>query len=68
MDGNQKLTGCNDCRMIVVRVYGELRAQGIDEESALRSALRVFSLRHPECKAEDIAGVASAWLFGEQGP
>lgn len=66
MDGKRELMGCDECRAVVVRAYRELRAQGIDEESALRSALRVLFLRHPERQAEDIAAVASAWLFGER--
>lgn len=62
------LIGCDECRAIVIRAYRELRARGIEEESAFRSAARVLSLRHPERRAEDIATVASAWLFGKRNP
>jgi len=66
MDSKRELMGCNECRAIVVRAYRELRIQGIDEESALRAALRVLSLRHPERGTGDVAAVASAWILGEQ--
>ena len=62
MDASEKLIGCQECRAIVMRTYGELRALGIEEESAFRSALRVLSLRHPERGQEDAALIVSQWI------
>ena len=67
MDDKHDLIGCDECRAIVLRAYGELRAHGVEEESAFRSALRVLSLRHPERSADDVAAVASKWLSGPAG-
>ena len=62
MDPSEKLTGCQECKAIVMRTFAELRDLGMEEESAFRSALRVLSLRHPERGAEDAALAVSQWI------
>ena len=62
MDASEKLTGCQECKAIVLRTYSELRDLGVEDESAFRSALRVLSLRHPERGAEDAVLIVSQWI------
>ena len=59
---------CGDCRAAVTRAYQALRAEGLDEESALRVALKLLSLRHPGRSRDDVGSVVSQWLFEEAMP
>ena len=57
---------CNSCRQAVIRTFRELWLKGEDEETALRAALHVLALRHPQRPVETRATDVLRWLLGEQ--
>ena len=67
MKPSADLPHCEECRAVVLRVYGELLERGASEEEALRASYRVLSLRHPKRDRADIVGAVSAWIANRNG-
>ena len=57
---------CDSCRQAVLRVFRELWLKGEDEETALRAALHILSLRHPDQTPETRATDVLRWLLEDQ--
>jgi hypothetical protein len=55
---------CESCRQAVLRTYREMLEKGGDETAALRSAMSVLALRHPEQRRGARADLLAAWLAG----
>ena len=53
---------CDSCREAVLRTYHEMLAKGRDEITALRSAMHVLALRHPNDRPGVRADLLAEWL------
>jgi hypothetical protein len=58
---------CEGCRAAVLRTYHEMLGKGQDEVAALRSAMHVLAIRHPEQPARLRADMLERWLAGDEG-
>ena len=53
---------CESCREAVLRTYYEMREKGMDEVGAIRSAMHVLALRHPQESRSVRSDLLAAWL------
>ena len=68
MSDNQESHVCDPCRQAVIRTFRELWLKGEDEEAALRAALHVLALRHPDHSPRARATDVLRWLLSEIEP
>ncbi len=50
------------CRIVVTRTYRELRARHVPQIWALDTAVRIFSLHHPEVSGTRSCITVAEWL------